>query len=228
MPIHLNNRALPWVEHAAHLGHELHTSGKQDFDCNMRRGAYIGETIELLNVFHYAYPMQKLAAVQIYACSFYGSNLIDLYGPTACQLYRAWQVTVRDAWSVPRQTHTYIVDHLLSGNLPHIRQLILRRYSKFVQTLKRSKNPVISALAYWCVNTRLSTTGNNVANIREEFKMDPLKCSPWKINTAKREVPINGHENIDLLMRLFEIRTEELEPDVLLEINELIENVCVQ
>ena len=58
--------------------------------------------------------------------------------------------------------------------------------------------------------------------------MDPLKCCPWKINTAKREVPINGQENIDLLMRLFEIRTAEVEPDVLLELNELIENVCVQ
>ena len=111
LPFHLNNCALPWVEHAAHLGHELHTSGKQDFDCNMRRGAYIGETIELLNVFHYAHPMQKLAAVQIYACSFYGSNLIDLYGPTACQLYRAWQVTVRDAWSVPRQTQYHLFCH---------------------------------------------------------------------------------------------------------------------
>ena len=80
----------------------------------MRRGAYIGETIELLNIFKSAHPFQKLAAVQTYACSFYGSNLIDLYGQTANQLFKAWQVTVRDAWEVPRQTRTYIVDHLLS------------------------------------------------------------------------------------------------------------------
>ena len=161
----------------------------------MRRGAYIGETIELLNVFKNAHPLQKLAAVQTYACSFYGSNLVDLYGPKACQLYRAWQVTVRDAWEVPRQTRTYIVDHLLSGSFPHIRQLILRRYLKFVNRLVLSGNPVISALAYWGVRTRLSTTGRNVANIREEFMLDPFKCEPKDINVKKREIPEGGNEN---------------------------------
>ena len=50
----LNNQPLPWVEHAAHLGHEFHTSGLQELDCNMRRAAYIGKYVELLNVFKYA------------------------------------------------------------------------------------------------------------------------------------------------------------------------------
>ena len=227
-PIVLNNHALPWVEHAAHLGHELHTTGKQDLDCNMRRGAYIGETIELLNLFQFAHPMQKLAAVQTYACSFYGSNLVDLYGPAACQLYRAWQVTVRDAWGVPRQTHNYIVDNLLSGHFPHIRQLIIRRFFKFVNGLITSKNPVISALSYWGVHTRLSTTGNNVANIWKEFKMNPLQCSPVNFSIPKREVPENGHEIMDLLKRLFETRSSETEPEIVSELEELIDNVCMQ
>ena len=100
-PICLNGEALPWVEHAAHLGHELHISGLQELDCNIKRGAYIGETVELLSVLHDIHPQQKLSAIQTYACSFYGSNLFDLYGPSACQLYRAWQVSVRDAWNVP-------------------------------------------------------------------------------------------------------------------------------
>ena len=77
-PIVLNGEKLPWVDHAAHLGHELHTSGGQEMDCNMRRGAYIGESVELLNVFEHAHPSQKLAAIQTYFCSFYGSNLWDL------------------------------------------------------------------------------------------------------------------------------------------------------
>ena len=53
----LNDQPLPWVEHAAHLGHEFHTSGLQELDCNMRRAAYIGESVELLNVFKYAHPL---------------------------------------------------------------------------------------------------------------------------------------------------------------------------
>ena len=143
----LNGQPLPWVPHAAHLGHEFHTSGLQELDCNMRRAAYIGESVELLNVFEFAHPLQKLASLQTYTCSFYGSNLYDLYGSAANKLYRAWQVSVRDAWGVPRQTRTYFVDHLLSGSFPHIRQLILRRHLKFVQGLVSSINPVISGLS---------------------------------------------------------------------------------
>ena len=113
----------------------------------------IGETVELLNVFEYAHPLQKLSAIQTYSCSFYGSNLYDLYGPAANQLYRAWQISVRDAWGVPRSTRTFIVDHLLSGPFPHIKQLILRRYVKFVKVLVASMNPIVSALAYWGART---------------------------------------------------------------------------
>ena len=34
-PIVLNGQNLPWVDHAAHLGHEFHKSGDQEMDCNM-------------------------------------------------------------------------------------------------------------------------------------------------------------------------------------------------
>ena len=177
----------------------------------MKRGAYIGETIELLNVFHHAHPFQKLTAVQTYACSFYGSNLFDLYGPAANQLYRAWQVSVRDAWDVPRQTRTYYVDHII-----------------YLQGLISSINPIISALAYWSVQTVQSVTGRNVANIRREFNVNPLKCKPWTVTVKKREVPEQGHANLELLQNLLEIRAAELEPDILAELNGLIDHVCVQ
>ena len=192
----------------------------------MRRGAYIGETVELLEVFRYAHPLQKLSAIQTYSCSFYGSNLYDLYGPAANQLYRAWQISVRDAWGVSRATRNYIVDHLLSVPFPHIRQLMLRRYVKFVKVCVASMNPIISALAYWGVRTRKSTTGRNVANIREEFGLDPLKCSPGSIRIRQRDMPVNGQENLELLERLFSIRAAEVEPDVVNELNILINDIC--
>ena len=65
----LNGRALPWVDHATHLGHELHTSGNEDLDCCMRRGAYISVTTKLLGIFKFAHPLQKLSAIQTYACA---------------------------------------------------------------------------------------------------------------------------------------------------------------
>ena len=56
VPILLNGQPLPWVPHAAHLGHEFDTSGLQELDCN------IGESVELLNVFQFADPLQKVSS----------------------------------------------------------------------------------------------------------------------------------------------------------------------
>ena len=78
----------------------------------MARGAYIGTSNEILNMFSFASPEQKLVAIQTYACSWYGSNLWDLYGDTAAKSFRAWKTTIKMANSVPRQTRTFIVENL--------------------------------------------------------------------------------------------------------------------
>ena len=89
-----------------------------------------------------------------------------------------------------------------------------------------SRNPVISALAYWGARARVSTTGRNVANIREEFMLDPFKCELKDIIVNKREIPEGGNENLELLERLFESRATEMEPDLVSELNVLIDNIC--
>ena len=91
-----------------------------------------------------------------------------------------------------------------------------------------SRNPIISALAYWGTQTRLSTTGRNVANMREEFSKDPLKCKTSDINVKKRDIPYQMEENIELLDSLLKIRANEMEPDIVTELNGLIWAVCEQ
>ena len=89
-------------------------------------------------------------------------------------------------------------------------------------------NPIVSALSYWGARTRESTTGRNVANIRQEFGVNPLYrfCSPGSISVRQRELPDNGQETLDLLERLFQIRSIETEPEIVSEINQLIDDVC--
>ena len=69
------------------------------------------------------------------------------------------------AHSVPRQTRTFIVENFLDCGLPYVRQLIIRRYVQFVQTLMTSANPVIWQLANLAVTTVRTPTGLNVKNI---------------------------------------------------------------
>ena len=116
-------------------------------------------------IFVSAHPLQKLSAIQTYACALYGSNLWDLYGVAASQMFNCWNISVRDAWGVSRLTRTFIVDHLLSDFLPTIRQLVIRRYIRFVQGLMASDNPVLRTLSDWSVKTAQSITGLNVLNI---------------------------------------------------------------
>ena len=118
------------------------------------------------------------------------------------------------------------MDHLLSGFLPTIRQLVIRRYIRFVQGLIASDNPVLRTLSDWPVKTAQSITGLNVLNIRQEFGQDPLLYGPTQFSTNKREIPENGEENIDLLADLLQQRQEEMDPDILPELDILIDNIC--
>ena len=150
--VRLCGQPLPWVDTATHLGHELHYSGKQDFDCAITRAQFIGQSNEILNMFEFANPCQILTAVQTYACAWYGSCLWDLYGDAAGKAFRSWSTTVKMAYGLPRQCRTYIVDHLLSGTLPTVRQMIIRRYVQFAQKLTSSGNPVIWQLSNLAVS----------------------------------------------------------------------------
>ena len=104
-------------------------------------------------------------------------------------------------------------------------ELILRRFVKYVKVLVSSMNPVISGLAYWGTRTRQSSTGRNVANIRDEFRVDPMKCFQGAIKVVPREIPAGGEETLELLDRLLSIRANEVEPDIVDELTDLINDV---
>jgi len=54
--------------------------------------------------------------------------LWDLYGDRAQQCYKAWTTEVRLAWNLPRATHTWVVDNLLSCGLSSAREKIMEGY----------------------------------------------------------------------------------------------------
>ena len=175
-------------------------------------------------MFSFATAAQKLVAVQTYSCAWYGAMLWDLYSTSAYRAYRAWNVTIKMAHDLPRQTRTYIVDNYLCP-LPSVRQLILRRYVQFVQSLMTSDNPIISQLASLSVNSVRSVTGKNICNMREEFGLDPVTINKKKFSVLKTAIPEHGHSNIELLDYLLYLRSNETEEEILDELNELISNV---
>ena len=174
-------------------------------------------------MFDFATPEQKLTAIQTYCCSWYGSMLWEMYSDTAEKAFRSWNTTVKLAHGLPRHTRTFITEHYLSGSLPSVRQMILRRYVQFLQGLMSSTNPAVCHLANLAV-----TTGRNVSKMREEFGRDPLTCHKREFVTEKCDMPDDGQENIELLNRLLQQRSNETEEDSLNELNQLITNLCTR
>ena len=52
----LYGKPLPWVSHATHLGHEFHEDGTMNLDAKMKRGSFIGRSLEVRDAFGFAAP----------------------------------------------------------------------------------------------------------------------------------------------------------------------------
>ena len=116
---------------------------------------------------------------------------------------------------------------MLCGPLPHIKQAIMRRYVCFLQNLLHSEIPVIHDLAHSAVRTAQSVTGLNVLNIRQSFNCNPLSCNPLDIISQRKEIPEGGEETLDLLARLLDIRSNEIDEDIVSDLDDLISDVCL-
>ena len=129
-PLLLSSRALPYVPHLTHLGHEFSEVGDMEMDTRMRRGAFIGKCLEVQEAFAFAAPSEVLGAVKLYCGDLYGTMLAKLDGGPATQLMNCWGITVKDVWSVPRSTHRRIATWLGSGHTS-LREDLLSRWPKY-------------------------------------------------------------------------------------------------
>ena len=183
-PLTLYGKELPWVATGTHLGHEIHESGNMDLDTRVKRANFIEKSTDIRETFSFASPVEVLQAVKVYACSWYGSMLWDLTADITKQVFNTWGTCVKLAWHVPRQTHTYFVDHLLSSGLSHARTDILARYVGFFHSLRISPSQEIRILANLLGRDLQSCTGRNLAYIREETGLDIWACTSKQVRVA--------------------------------------------
>ena len=111
--LHLYGKPLPWVAHATHLGQEFHEDVTMAMDCMMKRGRFIGRSLEVQDAFSFASPTEKLGTVKLLAAYLYGGTFVftvtiffyhDLLS-TACNIF--WfQVMPRRQHSGTEKTST--------------------------------------------------------------------------------------------------------------------------
>ena len=180
-PLELSGTPLPWVSTATHLGHELHESGDMDYDTRIKRGQFISNSLDVRETFSFASPMEILVALKTYTCSFYGSNLWELGGQMAQQVYNSWGTAVKLAWSVPRATRSYMVEHVLCPDLTSVRVDILSKYVGFFRSLRTSPSSEVSFMAHMVGRDLRTVTGRNLRLVQDESGLCPWQDSSGRV-----------------------------------------------
>ena len=210
-PLLLSGKALPYVEHATHLGHELHEDGTMTMDTSMRRGAFIGKNLEVQDAFSFAAPTEVLGAVKLYCGDLYGGMLARLDGVPASKLMNCWGRTVKDVWGLPPATHSVYARWLSSGH-SSIRQDLLSRWPKFFRSLLSGPSPEAATLARVAAADRRSTTAANNALITAATGLSAWTATAEQIQAKlqRREVAMTPEElsTAEYLLELLQTRAE--------------------
>ena len=225
-------RPLSFVKTALHLGHTLAQDGSMTHDAKIRRAQYIDKTTDIRNIFHFADPVQKLAAVDKYCGDHYGVMLYDLYDDTSEKYFRCWGTLTKLCWDLPRATHRYFVSNLLSSGHSSVRTNILVRFVNFYRSLLKSRSREVALVASLAGRDKSSTTGINLAKIHAETGLNPFTVSPKKVRVALEEreetVPTQDLWRIPLLQKLLTQRCDlVVSCDNTDEINSLIDSLCI-
>ena len=179
-PLTLLGEELPWVANADHLGHVLDQSCTMDKDAQVKRARFIDRTVGLRESFYFAYPEQQIRAVQVYACDAYGSMLYDFASVSCESLFKSWNTCIKLSWNVPRNTFTYLVDHVLAANFVSLRNQVYGRFASYFQNLFSSSSREVRHLARIVSRDARSVTFKNI-----EHLTSLSGYSPWDYSAAK-------------------------------------------
>ena len=134
-------------------------------DMRCKSGAIISKSKVIRDSFDFAPPNQILQAVRTYCFDLYGAMTWSLYSEKAKQVFNTWSTCVKLAWGVPRGTHTYLVDNLLSSGIPSMRSSVLARYCRFVNSARTSQIMEVRIGANIAAADVRSPAGKNLKNI---------------------------------------------------------------
>ena len=217
------DRPLPWVDSWAHLGNDLDRTDlclqrKSSLykDANQKRMKFIGKFYSLRQEFGFCDHDIFFNILNIYATSFYGSNLWLFSGPSCERLFKSWNIMIRNVWNLPNTTHKYFIEQISES--PHLKTILCQRFLTFIQSLLNSKKKCLSQLARKMVMDQGSISGKNLNFVSTHsgypsysiLKMSPravlseLKFYPvpedsaWKVNLLKELISLRDCDDVHI------------------------------
>ena len=227
-PVMLNGDPLPWVPHVKHLGNTLQCDNSMQMDMAQKRGKLIGKLNSLSQEFHYVEPEVFVKILNIYAASFYGSSLWDLYSKGCERIYAAWNVAMRICFNVDRSTHRYLIEELSDSIHPKV--MLCSRYVSFNQSLLKCEKFPVKYLARLQQADQRTVFGRTLCLISQECgNGQPVKKCVVKKTMKYFAVPEAEAWRPSLLSDLLSARANlsTLPGFSLPEVEEMIQFVCI-
>ena len=165
-PIELDGMILPWVSQIKHLGNILDRANNFRQDLAVKKGQFIGKVNSMLQEFYYLDYATLVQLINIYATSFYGSCLWDLFSNDWDRLYKAWNVAMRQIHNVPKITHKYLIEDL--SNTYHLKAILHSRYVGFSKSLLKSPKYIVRLLASLSITDLRTKQGRTCSRIISE------------------------------------------------------------
>ena len=223
--IMLYNKPLPWVESHIHLGHTVHKDETMSHDVFCKRAEFISKVHAIRQELGSQDPSVLVKLVRIYYCSFYGSNLWDLFSDTTNKLFITWNNAIRNFYDLPFPTHRFILQDLV--DIPHLRTCLLRRFTKFYSTLRNCSKVEVRNLFHLQKHDVRSSFGRNCHYLCREFDATSVDSIAREHITMPIKTPENELWRVPFLKELLQVRDGHADIDMTPgDINNFIDHVC--
>ena len=207
-PIMLNEDPLPWVKQLKHLGNILQCDNSMEIDCAVKRGKFIGKVNSLLQEFHYVDPSVKIKIYNIFATSFYGSGLWDIFSKDVDRIFKFWNVSVRIAFDIPCTSHRYLMEPLSKS--PHPKTMLSSRLVKFQNSLCSSSKKEVYLLGNLAIRDNRTVLGKTMSRLKRELECQELNSSLIKEKMKYFPTPEGDKWRIEFLDELIAVRSNKM------------------
>ena len=144
-------------------------------DCDVKRAKFISMIHSLNQEFHFVHSYLVVQLYKIYATSFHGSSIWNLYSNNVSRLYTSWNIAIRILFKIPRETHRYFIEPL--SDSIHVKTMLCSRFVSFFDSLCNSSKFCIRFLANLAKDDQRSVLGQNLTNISADCNVDKIALS---------------------------------------------------
>ena len=142
--------------------------------------------------------------------AFFGSHLWDLYSQQVDKIYKFWNITIRNIFSLPWKSHRYWIE--IVSNCLHPKTFLTSRFVTFVRSLMSCRKSEVRFLASLCAEDHRTVVGKTLSRIASETSTLATLLTPTVVKNSLRyfDCPLEETWRISLLQELLESRRNKL------------------